>query len=442
MKILFTVIFILAISCIASYSQSSLEEQNKDVKREEVQRYFGYENLLPAYLTLPIDANLNTNEKGYFVEIGFLLLVLLPILFLQKLKKYSQFYFLFTGIFFFIISVLYASTSYVQNGIYKIKFGNISYYSDSNDSTIEDIYCQLLIGLNNIAKPLNLVLDNFTGRSDYISYPVLILICFVLIYLICKTISTKLFQLLSIFILVYGFYWLILSAGIPWYGYLLFPIPFIFILKELDNGNSRAIKKFGFGMISVWFVIAFVNRVSFYSMRGNTDSDSIGINIVDPKLFKRTLGIESSNNTINGIHPNIKVVQDAINSETESLVLKVGTSLSYFIENNGARLYQDNQLGFFEKVHKRHKTQEEITKALKGEGFKYILADLNTHTLDRTPERTLTKKFNNFLRYLDNNSHLQLLGTDRVIHNNNSKYYYGMSGNIYYNGTYAVYQIL
>jgi len=181
-------------------------------------------------------------------------------------------------------------------------------------------------------------------------------------------------------------------------------------------------------------------------MRSNIDLQNAGKNIIDPTLLQRTLGIETSSSIINKIHPNIKQIQDVINSETESLVLKVGTTLSYFIENNGARLYQDNQLGFFEKVHKRHITQEAITKALKEEDFKYILVDLNTHTLDRTPEKTLTIKFNNLLQYLINNPYLKLVGTDRIINNQtdqtNPQYQYGMSGNIYYNGSYAVYQIL
>ena len=446
-KLLFLIILLLFPLCNNCICQTEIEKQNKDVKREEVQRYFGYEALLPAYLTLPIDASLNTNERGYFVEVGFLFLILLPILLLNRIKHTNKLYFLALLAFFFIISAAYASTSFVlSDKLHKITFGQISYYTETNSSLLEDVYGQFLIGLNNIANPINTVISNISARTDYTSYPILILLCFSFIFIIDKISSAKLTNLLSVFILAFGFYWLLLSAGIPWYGYLLFPVLLGLILREFSFKKTKWIKNFGLILTASWIIIALANRISLISLTPNIDYANAGKNIVYPQLLNRTLGIESTENTINKIHPNIESIQQIINSETESLVLKVGTTLSYFIENNGARLYQDNQLGFFEKVHKRHKNQEEITNALKGEGFKYILADLNTHTLDRTPERTLTKKFNNFLTYLINNQQLRLIGTDRILHDQsdglNNRFKYGMVGSIYDNGSYAVYEIL
>ena len=56
-----------------------LNSIENDLKREEVQRYFGYENLLFRYFTLPYDISVNVNQQGRFVDIGFFLLALLPL---------------------------------------------------------------------------------------------------------------------------------------------------------------------------------------------------------------------------------------------------------------------------------------------------------------------------------------------------------------------------
>ena len=58
------------------------ELSDQDGRREEIQRYFGYEDLLFRFTTLPYDASQNTNQVGRFVDIGYLLLTLFPVIIL------------------------------------------------------------------------------------------------------------------------------------------------------------------------------------------------------------------------------------------------------------------------------------------------------------------------------------------------------------------------
>ncbi|MCP3930747.1 MAG: hypothetical protein GY705_16790 [Bacteroidetes bacterium] len=53
----------------------------KKTRREELQRYQGFEKGLPLYLSLPYDLTMNTNLPGLpYLDIGFLWLLLLPLL--------------------------------------------------------------------------------------------------------------------------------------------------------------------------------------------------------------------------------------------------------------------------------------------------------------------------------------------------------------------------
>ena len=58
-----------------------------DTKREEIQRYFGYEILPYRYLTLPFDVSVNSNETGVFVDIGCVYFIFLPLFILLYFTK-------------------------------------------------------------------------------------------------------------------------------------------------------------------------------------------------------------------------------------------------------------------------------------------------------------------------------------------------------------------
>jgi len=57
-------------------AQNTKEELGGEVKveatkQEEIHRYMGYERLLPKYVSLPYDVNMNTNVQGAFIDIFY-----------------------------------------------------------------------------------------------------------------------------------------------------------------------------------------------------------------------------------------------------------------------------------------------------------------------------------------------------------------------------------
>ena len=107
--ILILVLIVCADFNVASQNDNALLS---DTKREEIQRYFGYEILPVRYLSLPYDVGINTNQSGDFVDIGFIFLWIIPILILTIFRKDKIFFFsaLAGFILLFIFSV---SNSYI-----------------------------------------------------------------------------------------------------------------------------------------------------------------------------------------------------------------------------------------------------------------------------------------------------------------------------------------
>ena len=70
----------------ATTSKSKIKES----VRVDLHRFMGYENLPERYLSLPYDTMQHTNVAGTFTDVGFLLQLLLPILFLFPSRKLSD----------------------------------------------------------------------------------------------------------------------------------------------------------------------------------------------------------------------------------------------------------------------------------------------------------------------------------------------------------------
>jgi hypothetical protein len=93
----------------------------------------------------------------------------------------------------------------------------------------------------------------------------------------------------------------------------------------------------------------------------------------------------------------------------------VGTNLHFFIKENDKRVFQDNQLGHFKLLNNSGNPKEGIATSLKNEGYKFLIADLAIQNMDQTPEKSLESKHRSFLNFLNDNSNLRLLFTDRIV---------------------------
>lgn len=441
------IIFIVLVACIplAPAQDQDLKHISLNSEREELQRYFGYENLISSYVTLPIDISLNTNERGYFVDIGFLVLILLPILFLWQERVRKSMISKFLVFFFLLVQLIYISTGYIfapELKVRKITNGNYSNYTEINNSSFEDILAQFYIIGNKIIEPVDLLVGKLSGSTDYITYPFLCILFILLFWLNNKVVTNKLSKVTGLFLLTFSFFWLILSSGISWYGYLALAMSILVVIK-LRSVDNRYLRFYSGSIISLWIIIAIVARISFITGVPQS-TDSIAKYVIIPQFFYRSLGLTPTRNAVENVHPGLQAFAQVINTGNENdLIYTIGTSLDYFFNQNQQRIFKDNQLRMFNVIYERYKTKDKINQALELADFKYIIIDLNTPTLDRTPERTLTTKYNRLLEYVRQNTKLTLIGTDRKIRDlANQNIRYGVFGDeVVQRGTYAAYKI-
>ncbi len=399
-----------------------LDEIKNNGTRTEIQRYTGYEELLTRYLTLPYDISANTAKQGRYFDIGFLLLALFPIALLTLTYRRKKIF--YSSI---LLIILYIGLCFDTSFVNVDQQGAIEKRSDAwLDSNIFDnatIDQKLLIHIydftSTLAKPITKALEYFSSNQDHISYPILSLLCLGLI-LTTKLKFPQNGKLSTIFIvsIVFFFLWLFLSGGIIWYGLfvLIISLGLTFSLIKNHVGKNESIKNLltiiVWATVVLWVVLSFGARISNISPLATDDAK--GIDIVNPSLVFYTTGLHTANRSRANIYRNIGVALDQINRNDE-LIYQVGTSMTFEIKNSSKRCYQDNVLSNFHLLFSKYKKFDILDEMLKASKFKYIIVDLYTYTLDKTPEQSLVKKFQLFINSLHESKGLKLLATDRQL---------------------------
>ena len=434
----------------------NLNEVQNDGKREEVQRYFGYENLLFRYLSLPYDIGMNVNQQGKYVDVGFALFITLPILLLS---------FLFRRKILFYISILALllywvtnhSYSYVWNEEYGPVWNNqegwTDYVRDHPKAVVESFLVSVFGVSNTLSLPVRKLADSISGNQDAVTYPILFASLLLSLFLIVRTKSlSPTIKILTLIFVSYSFLWLVLSGGIIWYGFLLFPIgygllSYYFERKKKSKELHIKVYRYSFMFIlGVWIFVAYVSRISNINIIQPGKESDMGKSIVDANLFNYSAGVISAKQSRERSYKFINTALDRVNS-TDGLVYQVGTSMTFEIRDNPNRVVPDNTLNQFFIVLDRYRDKQMVVDVFKASGVQFFVVDLYTHTLDRTPERSLEKKFQLFLNTLINNPKVRLLATDRIIEITDSSGQAQRVANVFGEkivefGSYAIYELI
>ena len=198
------------------------------------------------------------------------------------------------------------------------------------------------------------------------------------------------------------------------------------MMKMLQKGSSMpflsSFLKYTFLSIAgLWAISGIMLRIGEVNNGANTSQ--IGKTMFSPAFFSYQKGMTNESGALNMFYPYFNKALTRINSEDQSRILRIGTSFSYFIDNNTERIFIDNQLGLFDRLHKNYSGDQNVIAAvLKASGFKYIIVDLNTPYIDQTPEQSLRKKYKELMKFLKGNSNLEMIGTNRIIREKSSKY--------------------
>jgi hypothetical protein len=116
-----------------------------------------------------------------------------------------------------------------------------------------------------------------------------------------------------------------------------------------------------------------------------------------------------------------QAISKKVNSDPDARILRINTYLQYHLDNNNKRVLEDNQLNAFKRVADRLKNPAEFVEVLKTNGFKYIIYDINSPTIDETPEQSLRKKCREFLRIMLTHPDVEVLSTDNFVKDENAQ---------------------
>jgi len=318
-----------------------------------------------------------------------------------------------------------------------------------NTASAPNMSAKIYTGVRKLYAPFEYISEKISGDFDHVSYPFMFIL-FLLGVLLVYRASDKLPKIdryLSLFLMLYGFMWAMFSGGIIWYGFLVLPLGLMlvfrhFLSRKEKNKSIRIFKSIIFtSALSIWLVLCYVARISNIQII----HDGAGKNLIDQPTLYHLAGIIDENQVYDSYFNNLSTALASINAEDQSLIYRVGTMFPLLIENNDNRLFTDTLLKLFKTIQNRHPSKEAITTILKNAGFKYILLGLNIPAEDKTPEKSLTKKFNEFTQILFDNPQIQLLATNRIINKsndpNNPILEYNVFGKVYAYGNYAIFEI-
>lgn len=438
-------LFLIQINYVFA-QEKAIPKKNKELVvnpiREEVQRYIGYEDLFYRFMTLPYDVTMNSNVQGIFLDIGFLFLILFPVLFFTAKIHIVEKWII--GCLLGFITVVAIPINYCT--ITQISLERLPSFIDEQLTFGRDNWWTLKFLTLKLTKLFGIIFSSLSNRlgpaigaTDYITLPFLILAFIWTLYIIHKaTISLdKGLRAIILFISIYGFLWFFLSAGIVWYGILFLPISIAIFFISLRNENQLT-KYLVFGLTSIWLILSFNFRLTNYLP--NSEYSVKGI--IDKNTLLYQSGKLDKNAYVDEFFPDYSAAKEIINQEDSSSVYMVNTMLPYFITKSDSRIINDGQLSAFVTLVRLFPKKKDLAGALKMYKVKYIVFGLNTNEIDRTPEQSLAAKYDRFLEFLDDNEYLELLVTDRTILNDEGEKVKGVFGKQVINfGTFALYGI-
>ncbi len=423
-----------------SFAQKNETQANKKIEkpkkltptgntsiREEIQRYLGYEELPARYLSLPYDASMNTNVRGPFVDISCLYLIFIPVFFLLGYWKRP-----IAGSLFIVFSLLVLTISVANSimispqtaSILNTKDGIANYLQQHSFSEvpIDYIVAQIHYMFRVIYEPLDHLFKSISGDFDYITYPLLFILFIGGFFVVNDRIKKHdlPYRALVVFTYLFGFLWLLLTAGIIWYGYLMIALGMLYVIypfsKKLEE-EALVLQKFirGFAVVFLIIGVYLMFNIRTMNYQRATNDEIAKQMLFDPALISYQFGKYTKREALDAFFSDINTVLDKINREDKSRVYRVGTIFPFFIRKNDRRILVDNQLGIFNSLKNKYPNNNVLTEVLIANDFKYVLVDLNTSQIDETPEKSLTKKFNMLMNFIINNPKFKLLLTDRGI---------------------------
>ncbi len=429
------------------------KKKERSSKNEEILRYLGYERGITRFVSLPYDVMNNLNIRDPYVHVGFLFLMLLPILLWSGKIKNK-----WLRVLLWIIPVWLAGVGLVSHmanslqqpelSIFELINAYFAYYNQ--DVTLPLVLFKVFGYLvSYLSLPILFLLKIKYVTVNFLIYPISFFLGLAGMYILhhrFKSLDERL-RWLMISAYVFGVFWWIFGGGIIWYAYYMLAL--VIVLAAI--GWDRKLKDkslswtryplWGFG--GLWVMMALLLRLTGL----NPETEELSKKMFVPEMFRYASGSLDKDEVLGEMFPRMDVAVKALNSSSGK-VYRVGTYLPYFIRDNNKRVFSDNQLDVHDQISSRYSSKEALAATLYRDGFEYIVVDLNTATIDNTPEQSLRKKFRSFMFFLFDNPRIQQITTDRQVRgtvNGETKLFYEVFGSnetVVHSGSFAVFRIV
>jgi hypothetical protein len=399
-----------------------------EVAREEIKRYMGYESGLPLYLSLPHDLTMNVNVPfSRYLDVSFLFLLLLPFLFMgRNLVLNTGVQIMLLGLWTVSIYALYGlmdnPDSETISTLIQNRLGNHEGWLSQLIVPVHVHLQNLFIGLSQmLIKPFNAI----SNLNFYWVFITLILGGIGLFWMMKHRLSKlpeNLKQILA-FSLALGGFWFFFGNGIIWYGFAFFALSFLWLAHYFEKPTDLVeIRDEGF-FKPIWqgaVLTSLLLCVSLFFVSG-TQSQQNAQFIFQGAFLRYASGPQDISRTQAQFIPYMEEMMQRLNSNPEEKIYRVGTGFNYHILENDKRVLSDNQLGLYDQIAGNLDKKDDFIQLLKISGFKYILYDLNTGSIDNTPEQSMRKKAVEFFNMMIKSPDLNPLFTDNFIRDPNIK---------------------
>ncbi len=401
-------------------AEDNLLSAGELARREEIQRYIGYELGFPLYASLPYDVTMNSNiPKAQYVDVGFLFLLLFPILLLlARPKGLAQN--ATVALLALLVFGIGAWTVQLQETLAGMQSILLNNTEPAASGYINGMWQSLHQAVLSVMAPLSGALEWMGRWAFWGIFAGLLVLGGLLGWGLQRKWAPHpaALKYLLVFTLGFGWLWMLMGSGIPWYGFPVMVLLTVYLLYGTLHFTSvdEASKTARGLMLTAWAGFGAYALISFLFLfiSSNQSYKNAGLIYQPPILSTFGEGLGPTE-TLSAFKPFLGEAIDYINRDTEDKVYRVGTFFNYHIDFNDRRVLEDNQLGKFDDLMRSAESEGAFLQRLKDNGFRYIIFDLNTASVDRTPEKTLTEKARRFTHMLLTSPQVRLVYTDNIV---------------------------
>ncbi len=398
-----------------------LNENNKGIsgaQYEEIKRYIGYDKGLSLYLSLPFDLTMNTNiPDTRYLDISFLFIIWLGLLVISSsLWKTIAGTILLIGLWIFSISSQYFE--WLKSNTSSSPSDYLNSITVNFSDTLSQVLKWLFLLFNQPLLWIGINFQDVYNKLSDFSFGWTIVCIIVLAAILFGLSKSRLShyssnqKMLLTFSGVYTIFWFLFGNGIVWYTFPAMAIVIPAIIQHAQNdAELKGLKWIPYLPLTLFILMNLTLPFSIY----NNQSDTNRSLIFTDSFISAAGRFQEKEATFPYFLPFMKESLEVINSDDNAKVYRVGTFFNYHITRNNERVIEDNQLELFSNAIRDFKDKSVFVPLLYENGIRYVLFDLNIGTMDRTPDKSLVTKANEFIRIISNSHKAELLYTDNII---------------------------